>query len=95
MSPVICPAGKRIYVCNRFDDDVSVLDLSHGAELARVPAVREPIAAAMTPDGRFLLVANHLPNTPTGPAYRGEVAPLVTVIDTRTHETTAIPLSWA
>ena len=92
MSPVISPDGKRLYVCNRFDNDVSVIDLAAGAPLARVPAVREPIAAAVTPDGRALLVANHLPNTRTDRAFDGEVAPVVTVVDTRTHETSAIEL---
>ncbi|KKK59570.1 hypothetical protein LCGC14_3033060, partial [marine sediment metagenome] len=55
MSPAIGPEGKRLYVCNRFDNDVSVIDLDAGKEVARVAAVREPIAAALTPDGRALL----------------------------------------
>ncbi len=92
MSPVATPDGKRLYVCNRFSNDVSVIDLAAGKEVSRVPAVREPIAAAATPDGRAVLVANHLPNTRSDEAFRGEVSPVVTVIDTRTHETTAIEL---
>jgi YVTN family beta-propeller protein len=92
MSPVISPDGTRLYVCNRFDHDVSVIDLAAGREVTRVPAVREPIAAAVTPDGRAVWVANHLPNTRTDRAFDGEVAPVVTVIDTRTHETAAIEL---
>ncbi|HUT09696.1 MAG TPA: hypothetical protein VMY42_04310 [Thermoguttaceae bacterium] len=90
--PALSPDGKRIYICNRFDNDVSVIDLAAGREMARVKAVREPIAAAVTPDGRFVLVANHLPNTRTDRAYRGDVAPVVTLIDTETLETTAIEL---
>jgi len=92
MSPAISPDGKRLYVCNRFNNDISVIDLAAGKEVARVPAVREPIAAAITPDGQTLLVANHLPNTRTDNAIEGDVAPVVTVIDTRTHETSAIEL---
>ena len=92
LSPAVSPDGKRIYVCNRFDHDVSVIDLAAGREVARVRAVREPIAAALTPDGRALLVANHLPNTRADMAFEGDVAPVVTVVDTRTHETTAIEL---
>jgi len=92
MSPAISPDGKRVYVCNRFSGDVSVIDLAAGKEAARVPAVREPIAAAVTPDGRAVLVANHLPNTRTDRAFHGDVASVVTVIDTRTHEATAIEL---
>ena len=71
MGPAVSPDGKRLYVCNRFDNDVSVIDLAAGKELARVAAVREPIAAAVTPDGRTVLVANHLPNTRTDAALRG------------------------
>ena len=70
--------GKRIYVCNRFNNDVSVIDPAAGRELARVPAVREPIAAAVTPDGRALLVANHLPYMRTDKAFKGDVAPVRT-----------------
>jgi YVTN family beta-propeller protein len=92
MSPVVTPDGKRVYICNRFNNNVSVIDLAAGKEVAGVPAVREPIAAAVTPDGRAVLVANHLPNTRTDDAFRGDVSPVVTVIDTRTHETAAIEL---
>ncbi|NLX97361.1 MAG: cell surface protein [Rhodopirellula sp.] len=92
-SPVIGADGRRAYVCNRFNNDVSVIDLAEGKELARIPAVREPVAAALTPDGRTLLVANHLPNTPTDKTFRGNVSPVVTLIDTRTHATAAIPLT--
>jgi len=92
VSPVISPDGRRMYVCNRFQNDVSVIDLAAGKEVARIAAVREPIAAAVTPDGRALLVANHLPNTRTNEAIRGDVTPVVTVIDTGTHETSAIEL---
>lgn len=89
MGPAVTPDGRRLYVCNRFDGDVSVFDLSTGRETARVPAVREPVAAAVTPDGRSVLVANHLP---ADRADRYYVAAVVTVIDTRSHQTTAIRL---
>lgn len=92
MSPAISPDGNRIYVCNRFSGDVSVIDLVAGNEVARVLAVREPVAAAITPDGRAVLVANHLPNAQTDKPLKFNVTPVVTVIDTRTHETTAIEL---
>jgi len=92
MSPAISPDGKRLYVCNRFDNDVSVIDLAAGREVARVPCVREPIAAAVTRDGGAVLVANHLPNTRTDTGFDGDVAPVVTVIDAHTYDTTAIEL---
>jgi len=91
-APVISPDGRRLFVCNRFNNDVSVIDLVSSSELTRIPAIREPIAAAITPDGQAVLVANHLPNTRTDRDFRGDVSPVVTVIDTRTLQTSAIPL---
>jgi YVTN family beta-propeller protein len=90
MGPAVAPDGRRLYVCNRFDGDVSVIDLTTNAEVARVKAVREPVAAAVTPNGETVFVANHLPNDrmDTYP-----VSAMVTVIDTRTFETTAIRLA--
>lgn len=90
--PAVSPDGKRLYVCNRFDHDVSVIDLAAGKETARVPAVREPIAVAVTPDGQTVLVANHLPNARTDPAFGGDVAAAVTVIDARTLAVSSIEL---
>jgi YVTN family beta-propeller protein len=79
MSPVLSPDGKTLFVCNRFNNDIGVLDLAAKKEVRRIPVRREPIAAAITPDGRYLLVANHLPN---GRADADYVAAGVCVIDT-------------
>ncbi len=89
MAPAIGPDGKRLYVCNRFDDDLSVIDLNTGKQLARVPVGRQPIAAAVTPDGKSVVVANHLPADPANQFF---VSAVVTVVDTRTHRTAAIRL---
>jgi YVTN family beta-propeller protein len=85
----ITPDGTRLYVCNRFNNDVSVIDLTAAREVARVGVTREPVAAAVTPDGKAVLVANHLPSGPTN-IY--PFASVVTVIDTRTNQTSAISL---
>ena len=79
MAPVLAPDGKTLWVCNRFDNTVAVFDLAAGRELARVSVPREPVAAALTRDGRHLLVANHLH---AGRADLAEVAATVSVIDT-------------
>ncbi len=84
--------GKRAYVCNRFSTDVSVIDLEAGRQIGRIPAEREPVAAAVTPDGRTLVVANHLPNTRTDIDFRGDVAPLITLVDLPSGNRTAIEL---
>lgn len=92
MSPVFSPDGKRLYVCNRFDNNVSVLDASTGQITARIQCEREPIAAALCRDGRRLLVANHLPNTRSDMDFPGPLAPVLTVIDTTTFEIQRIEL---
>jgi YVTN family beta-propeller protein len=79
LGPVLSPEGKTLYVCDRFNDAVSVIDLRQQKEAGRVAVAREPVSAALTKDGRFLLVANHLPHGRSDQAY---VAATVSVIDT-------------
>jgi YVTN family beta-propeller protein len=78
MAPVLSRDGKTLFVCNRFDNDVSVLDLAKKQPVRRIPVRREPVAAAVTPDGQRLLVANHLP---AGRADAGHVAAVISMID--------------
>ncbi len=79
LGPVLSPDGKTLFVCNRFNDNVSALDLSRGREAARIQVAREPVSAALTQDGRLLLVANHLPRGRSDLPY---VAATVSVLDT-------------
>jgi YVTN family beta-propeller protein len=79
MAPVLSPDGKTLFVCNRFNDDLSLINLDTGQEQCRIPVQREPVAADLTRDGRYLLVANHLH---TGRADAVRVAAVVSVIDT-------------
>lgn len=78
-APVAARGGKNLYVCNRFNNDVSFLDLAAKKESCRVKVRREPVAAALTPDDKFLLVANLLHD---GPADADDVAAVLSVIDT-------------
>jgi YVTN family beta-propeller protein len=78
MAPALSPDGNTLFVCNRFDNDVSMFDVRTGHELRRIPVWREPVAAAMSPDGQRLLVANHLH---TGRADANHVAAVVSVIN--------------
>jgi len=59
-------------------------------QVARVGVIREPVAAALSPDGRFLFVANLLPaGASDGPTVRASVS----VIDTTTNSVAAtVPL---
>jgi YVTN family beta-propeller protein len=88
-APVLSPDGSRLYVSNRFNNNVSVIDLETGKELQRVPAIREPIAAAISKDGASLFVCNLLPNDP---ADSYDVAAEITVIDTQSLTTSNIRL---
>ncbi|MHC4406731.1 MAG: cytochrome D1 domain-containing protein, partial [Planctomycetota bacterium] len=89
VGPSVSPDGKRLYVCNRFDHDVSMIDLATGGQIARVPVTREPVASAVTPDGKSLVVANHLPAGRSDTFY---VVAAVTVVDTDSLRTKEIYL---
>ncbi len=77
-SPVLSPDGRTLYVCNRFNDDVSVFDLATRKEVRRIAVAREPFSAAVTSDGQRLLVVNHIH---AGRSDVDVVASSVTVID--------------
>ena len=78
LSPVLSPDGKTLFVCNRFNDAVSLFDLSRGVEECRIPVAREPVSACLTQNGRVLLVANHLPRGRSDARF---VAATISVID--------------
>jgi len=61
---------------------VSVIRLADGVTLARIAVGRQPHAAALTPDGTKLFVAEFLP---VGPSTNGAIAGAVSVIDTATY----------
>ena len=75
-----------LYVCNRFDNEVWAIEPTKGDCLGKASVVREPVAAALVGEGRWLYVANHLP---AGAANVGPVAAEVSVIDTRTMQVAA------
>jgi len=77
-SPTPSPCGGYIYVCNRFDNTVSIIDIDKGKATVSIPVSRAPVAAAVTPNGKQLLVANLLPE---GPADQDFIGAVVTVID--------------
>jgi len=62
----IAPGQQRLYVCRQDAHDVSIIDLSQpsAAVVGRVPVSREPSDIALTPDERFAVVANQLPDGP-------------------------------
>ncbi len=79
MAPALDAEGKTLYVCNRFDDQVAVVDLASKAVTKRIAVERQPVAAVLSNDGARLFVANHLPG---GPADADYVSAGISVIDT-------------
>ncbi len=85
-SPVRSPDGNMLYVCNRFSNDISVISLKEDKQITKINVLREPYAADITPDGKWLYVGHHLPE---GPADIEFVACKVLVINTKTMKVDA------
>jgi YVTN family beta-propeller protein len=83
--PVLSPGGDTLYVANQFNDDISVFELRNKREIARIDVLRQPMTMDITPEGRWLCVANLLPATR---ADLDTVAADVTLIDL--HEMRAV-----
>ncbi|MHB0998478.1 MAG: cell surface protein [Armatimonadota bacterium] len=81
MSPVIDTKKHIMYLCNRYNDQIAVVDLIRRQVTARIQVNRQPIACELSPDGSLLFAANHLP---VGPSNQGSIASEVQVIDTKT-----------
>ncbi len=77
-SPVLSPDNKKVYICNRFNNDISVIDLKSKKEISRIPVSREPVSAVITPDSKYLFVVNLLP---IGQADSDYISSVVTVVD--------------
>lgn len=89
MSPVL--NGHWVYVANRFDNSVDVVDLTSSSVVEQIPVVREPVDMAITPDGQTLVAANHLPH---GSANINDISSEVSLIDLNTNTVSLnIPLS--
>ena len=82
LAPIWSRDGKSLYVCNRFNNSVQFFEAGRLKSVAQISVDREPVAAALTPDGRLLFVANHLHS---GRADKGVVSATVSVIDTRSR----------
>jgi YVTN family beta-propeller protein len=78
---VLSPDGKKLYVCNQFNNSLSVIDLATCRETGRISVSREPVALALDAKGKTLLVVNHLPD---GVADGHYAAVEISVVDTET-----------
>ena len=92
-SPVVTPDGTKLFVCNRFSNDLSVIDVGSFTEQKRIPMVREPYCAAVTPDGTTLVVGNLLPNDRSTDSTEISVkVTLVNVITTEVEKEIRLPV---
>ena len=85
MSPVVSSDGSTLYVCNRFDNTVAIIDLATKSQTV-IPVIREPVSAALTADGSTLVVCNLLTADATTNQF---VSAKVSIIDTATKAVTA------
>lgn len=79
--PVVDERKGMVYVCNQFQNTVSEIDLKTMKLTRTAQVLREPCAAVVSKDGRYLYVANFLP------AQRADVehvSACVSVIDLAT-----------
>jgi len=89
-APIVRPDGSTLYVCSQFQNKVLAFDLIRREKIAEIPVVREPNAAAMTPNGAKLVVINQLP---AGPSNADYASAAVSIIDMDSHTVQAnIPL---
>jgi len=77
-SPVVTPDGQTLVFCLRFQDQIVLWDMPSHRERKRISVGREPVSVACARDGRYLLVAHHLPS---GAANAREVAATVGIVD--------------
>ncbi len=75
--------GNKIWVANRFSNDISVVNPNKKEETIRIPAVREPVTLALSPDGKTLAVANLLPFQSSLDEY---VSAQITLINTQNNQ---------
>lgn len=78
LSPVLARDRKTLFVCLKFNHQVALWDTAARRETGRIAVGREPVSAAPTHDGKFLLVAHHLP---AGSAGDGTMSATVGVVD--------------
>ncbi|MCC8149530.1 MAG: c-type cytochrome [Akkermansia sp.] len=86
MSPVL--RGGKLYVACRFDSKIVEMDASTGNVLNSWSVPREPVALAVSPDGRKIWAAGHLP---AGTADGDFTAAALTLVED--GKTTHFPLS--
>jgi len=92
VAPCFSPDGDKLFVCNRFENTVTVFDLKRGAAPTSITVVREPVATAIAPDGKTLLVANFLPLAPAETPHVDRLAAIISFVDVEAGKATSLLL---
>ena len=87
-APVVSQDGNFVYIANQFTHIVRKIDTATGKQVAQGRAVQQPFAMKLTPDGKELLVANHLP-APKGGLYEENIGCALSILSAETLETLA------
>lgn len=82
-APLVNAKSGRLYVCNQFAGTVSEMDRERKNEMRTVKVLREPKSIVLSPDGKWLFVANYLPQQR---ADIDTVAACVSVIDVESFQ---------
>ena len=78
--PVLSHDRQKLYVCNQFAGTVSEVNVRQRKVVRTVRVLREPKSAVLSKDGKYLFVANFLPNQR---ADIDHVAACISVIETK------------
>jgi DNA-binding beta-propeller fold protein YncE len=60
--PILSHDKQKVYVCNRFANTISEVNIKQKKVARTAKAVREPRSAVLSANGNYLFVANFLPN---------------------------------
>jgi YVTN family beta-propeller protein len=90
--PVVTPDGARLYVGNKQDDTVSVIDVARREVVATITGMglAEPHGSAVRPDGRYVYISNNNQDGSYTPQGDNAEAGTVVVIDTQTNQIAAV-----
>jgi YVTN family beta-propeller protein len=93
--PVITPDGRYVYVGNKDDNSVSVVDLESRSVVATITGngLAQPHGSAVSADGKYVYISNRNLNgayTPAGYDGEGEAVGTVVVIETATNTITDV-----
>ncbi|MCK5780929.1 MAG: hypothetical protein KAH04_07895, partial [Psychrilyobacter sp.] len=80
MSPVI---GKKIYICNRFKNQILIINKEDFSIESKIDTVREPISLIISKDEKKLFVAGHLPE---GSALDNDISANIALISLETNK---------